>query len=809
MISNYIRVAWRNLLKNRNITFINIAGLSIGVAACLLISVYILHETSYDRHVPNANQIYRLVGVFDFDGSVKRGTHFSANMARTLDADYEEVQTSGRMMDNPLFYGAGENDIRIDGKVMQHSESGFVYTDQGIIDIFDLSLVEGDAGSALSSPKSIVISERKARKYFNEENPIGKTIFLNGNDDDPFTITGVMEDFPSTFHMDYDFLITLSEVEFGEGEQERWLQNNYFTYLEIAESTNIPLLEEKITRGILGNYLIPALEEANNALAENFEEKVQLELQPISDIHLYSSEIFDSKTRGDIRIVWMFGLVALFILIIAAINFINLSTAKSSSRAKEVGLRKVLGSGRNKLISQFLTESCIVSLLSFGVGLILAAMLLPVFNQIAEVPLTIPYQSAPFMLTFLGAGIGVGLLAGVYPSFYLSGFSPIRVLQGTIRRGAKSSGLRSGLVVFQFTISIVLICGTLIINRQMNYILNTQVGYEKDQVIQIHSTNILTDQLPTFKEEVKKLSGVVNASISDYLPIAGTKRNTNPFYNEGMQNIEEAVSGQAWIIDEDYIETLGMTLVDGRNFSRDRDENLTVIINQKMANSLNLDEPVGQKIERGGRTWDIIGVVEDFNYESFRQQVNPIGLFYGTAPTIMSVKTSSDDLPKIISDLEGLWNDFDANLDFRYTFMDQSFADMYKEVRKTSMIFTAFAALAIIVACLGLFALSAFIVEQRSKEMSIRKVLGASLQNIFQLLTRQFVILIGISLLIATPVAYTLMQKWLQDFEYRIDISLIVFVIAGILSLFITIVTISYHALRTATNNPSENLRNE
>ncbi|NMH88908.1 ABC transporter permease [Flavivirga algicola] len=811
MILNYFKIAWRNLLKNKGFSFINIFGLSIGVAACILITVYILHESSYDKDVPNSQNVYRVIGQYVEDGRIDAGIHFSANTASTVLNDFEEVENSGRLMANQLFPGAGSNDIRFNGEDMQYHEEGFTYADQSMIDIMGVKMVYGDAATALKKPKTIVISERMATKYFQKENPVGRIMYLNGNLEDPFEITGVMKDFASNSHLDYEFLITLTDVEFGEGEQTRWFQNNYFTYLVLKPDTDVAAFEKKMSSSLIENYIKPAFKSAGFAGWEQMDERFKMELQPLIDINLYSAHIdFESSFRNDAKIVWIFGIIALFILIIASINFVNLSTAKSANRAKEVGLRKVVGSTRTQLIGQFLAESILISIIAFIIGIALSALFMPLFRTISGIELNLPWTSLGFLPTILFVSIIVGTLAGLYPSFYLSNFNPINVLKWKLSSGSKSGGLRSSLVVFQFTVSIILMIGTIVVNQQMDFILNSKVGFEKDQVVQIYSTNILNSRVETFKEELKKLPGVSNVTISDYLPIEGTKRNGNTFENEGKSGIDESVPGQAWVIDEDYIETMGMNLVDGRNFISGRaSDEQAVIINQAMQKELRLNDPIGKRVSRYGQLWEIIGVVEDFNYDTMKTTVSPLCFFSGISPSITSVKINAKNASSVLSSMEAKWKEFVPNMAFRYEFMDASFSKMYDNVNRTKTMFTAFAILAILVACLGLLALSAYMVEQRSKEMSIRKVLGASMETIFRLLTKNFLALIVIALVVATPIAYYLMQNWLQDYEYSIDMSWSVFAIAGIIALAIAFVTISYHAIKSAIINPAGVLRSE
>ncbi|MGB5169984.1 MAG: ABC transporter permease, partial [Eudoraea sp.] len=780
MLTNYLKIAWRSLLKNKEFTFINIMGLSIGVAACVLISIYIVHEASYDKKIADSDHIYRMVNRYVQDGRINDGIHFSANTARTVLADFPEVLQTGRLMDNELFWGAGSNEMRIEGEQKQHHEEGFTYADQAIIDIMKISMVHGVAESALAEPNTIVISESVSNKYFGNENPLGKVLFLNGNNSLPFRINGVMKDFSSNSHLDYDFLITLKGVEFEEGEQTRWLQNNYFTYITLRPDADAKAFEKKMSTHLIEDYIVPASDAAGYVIPDDYRNQFFIKLQPLTDINLYSSTIgFESSKRNDIKIIWIFGIIALFVLVIAGINFVNLSTAKSANRAKEVGVRKVVGSSKSYLVQQFLTESVLITIISFALGILLSWALMPIFRGISGKELEMPFSNPQFYLTTILGAIIVGVLAGLYPSFYLSRFQPASVLKGKLSSGSKSSRLRSSLVVFQFTISIILIIGTLIVNQQMNFILNSKLGFEKDQVIQLYGTNLMEDQLPTFKEELKKINGIESVSVSDFLPIEGTKRNGNSFVNEGRDNIDEAVSGQAWVIDEDYLETMGMTLVLGRNFIKDRasDENAT-IVNETMVKKLLLKDPIGKKISRYGNIFEIIGVVKDFNFNTLQQTVEPLCFFRGISSTITSLKVKSSDLSGLITSIEKKWTTFNPNMEMRYEFMDNSFAKMYTNVSQIKSIFISFAVLAIFVACLGLFALSAFMVEQRKKEISIRLVLGAPFKSIYTLLTLNFLKLVFIAIAIAIPVGWLLMSRWLEDFTYKIVIGWEIFALA-------------------------------
>jgi putative ABC transport system permease protein len=812
MIKNYFKVAFRQLQKQKMYAAIKIGGFAFSIAACLLIGLYIKDELSFDKNYPDADRIYRVVGTYNMDEMHVKGVSWPAVMAKTLKNDYPEVEKAGRLMPNTLFWGAGSNEVkRADGVENTH-EDGFAYADQSLLEILKVPMVYGDLAHALTEPQSMVISKSKADKYFPGQNPVGKVMYMNNNKSRPYKIGAVMQDLPPTTHLHYNFLLTLTGYQLWDGEQENWGASNYSVYVLLRPGANIAALNKKITDGIIKNYYVPNMRKAGNKNAERIVSALTMQLQNIKDINLYSYDIHDWTPNGDARFVWLFGAISIFILIIACINFINLATAKSANRAKEVGLRKVVGSQRSGLIHQFLTESLLYSFLSFVLGLLLAAFLLPYFNVLAGKALNVPWQQLWFFPAVIAAAVVVGLLAGIYPAFYLSSFKPVDVLKGKLAAGSKSSVLRNGLVVFQFTTSIILIISTVVIYNQMHYILNKKVGFEKDQVLMIQGTNTLEGEVQSFKNELQKLAAVKSVSVSDFLPVSGTKRNGNSFHNAGKEKLEEGIPGQSWEVDADYIKTLGMTIVAGRDFNAAlKTDSQAVIINQTMARQLGLKNPIGKRITTYGAPAPIIGVVKDFNFESLKTSTQPMAMHLGNSPTIVSVKIKTADVKATLAQITSVWKSFSPNQPIRYTFMDEQFANMYADVQRMGNIFTSFAVLAIIIACLGLFALAAFMAEQRSREIGIRKVLGASIASITRLLSLDFIKLVFIAILIASPIAWWAMNKWLQDFNpaNRISISWWMFALAGITAIIIAVCTVSYQSIKAALMNPVKSLKAE
>ncbi|UOE50478.1 ABC transporter permease [Mucilaginibacter sp. SMC90] len=811
MIKNYLKVALRQLRKQKMYTAVKIGGFAFSIAACLLIALYIRDELSFDKSYPNANNIYRLIGDYHDGSSHEKGVDWPSVMGKVIKQDFPEVEKSGRLMPNSLFWGAGANELKRADQADNTHEEGFAYADQGLIDILNVPMVYGDAKHALTEPLSIVISKSKADKYFPGQNPVGKVIYLNNNKTKPFKVSAVMQDMPHNSHLhEFKFLLTLAGVEFWNGEQATWDANNYHIYMVLKPGTNIAQFEKKVSNNILKNYYVPNMTRNGDKRASRVMDIFSMKVQNIQDINLRSYDIHDGMSHGDMRFIWLFGAVAGFILVIACINFINLSTAKSANRAKEVGLRKVVGSQRSGLIRQFLTESLMYSFFSFVLGLILAWALLPYFNILASKSLSMPWAAWWLVPVVLVSAFLIGVVAGIYPAFYLSGFKPADVLKGKLSTGSKSSVLRNALVVFQFTTSIILIISTVVIYNQMQFILNKKVGFEKDQVVMIQGTNTLDNQVKAFKNELVKLPTVKSATISDFLPVSGTKRNGNGFHNEGKEKEEADVGGQFWDVDHDYLQTLGIKLVAGRNFNPDmKTDSQAVIINQTMAKRLGLKNPIGKKIVNYGPGKTIIGVVQDFNFESMRDGIEPMVLHLEASESIVSVKIKAGDVKNALAQITTTWKQFAPNQPIRYTFMDERFASMYADVQRMGRIFTSFAVLAIVIACLGLFALAAFMAEQRSKEIGIRKVLGATIGNITTMLSMNFVKLVFIAIVIATPIAYYAMTKWLQDFTYRVPLSWWMFAIAGIAAIVIALITVSYQSIKAALMNPVKSLKAE
>jgi putative ABC transport system permease protein len=814
MIKNYFKIAFRQLKKQRMYSVIKICGFAFSIAACLLIALFIKDELSYDKSYGNASRIYRIVGEYDDNGKIESGADWPAPMAKALKEDYPEVELSGRLMPHELFYCAGSNEIRRTDRTEDSYETRFTYADQTMIDMLEIPMVYGERKKALAEPNTMVISKKVADKFFPNENPVGKTMILNDDKNKIYRVGGVMQNLPKNSHIQYDYLLTMTNYGLWDGEQTSWGASNYYTYVMLKPGVNVELFRSKLKQ-ILIKYYMPEAQKSGDKGWIDALKKAKLLAQPLTDIHLKSYNIDDGLEKGDMRFVWLFGAIACFILIIACINFINLSTAKSANRAKEVGLRKVVGSHRINLIKQFIAESTLFSVASFVLAILIAASLLPMFNTLAEKKLMIPWTAWWLVPLMIGSAAFIGVLAGIYPAFYLSAFKPINVLKGQLSRGSKNSILRNGLVVFQFATSIILIIGTLVISKQTHYILNRDIGFNKYQVMLIQGTNTLDNKtaMPSFKSELLNISSVKSVAISDFLPISGTKRNGNTFYKEGRTKLDPGVGGQHWVADYDYVKTLGIKMNEGRFFSKDMaSDTAATVINIAMKEKLGLKNPIGQIITNGWEHLHVIGVVDNFNFETMKQGVTPLIFILGNNySSIVAVKINTENVQNTIAAITAVWKKFAPNQPIRYTFLDENFKNMYADVQRMGNIFTSFAILAIIIACLGLFALSAFMAEQRNKEIGIRKVLGASTTGITTMLSKDFVKLVFIAFVIASPIAWWAMNRWLQDYEsqYRITIGWWMFAASGLLVVLIALVTVSFQSVKAALTNPVNSLRSE
>lgn len=819
MLRNYFKIAFRNLAKQRFYSFINVTGLALGVAACLLIVLYIKHELSYDRYHEKADRIYRLNGEIKFADNHWKLAVCPAPLAQTIVEEYPEVETAVR------FRTRGSYLVKREDATESFKEYKVVWADSTFFKIFSVPVLEGNPGAALREANSIAISEHVAQKYFKNESALGKTLILD--DKINAKVTAVFKDMPSTGHFKFDILISMTGLD--EAKSLNYLSNNFNTYLLLKPGVDAKQFEAKLPQLVL-KYIGPQAAQAlgGEFTMEKFKasgNKIEYTLMPVTDIHLHSELIAELEANSNIMYIYLFGAIALFILCIACINFMNLSTARSANRAKEVGVRKVMGSLRSHLIRQFLTESIILSIGAFLIALLLAQLVLPFFNSIAQLNLELPFKSFSFYMLLLLASSIVGVLAGLYPSFFLSAFEPVKVLKGQLALGAKSGIIRGALVVFQFAISIFLIIGTITVHRQLNFIQNKKIGFNKDQVIMIEDVYALGDQQETFKNEVLQNNKITSGTISGYIPVSVGWRNDNTYWPQGSEPTQEnLVSLQSWSVDHDYLKTFDMKIIEGRFLSKDfPSDSSAVVLNQTAIQRFNLGEdPIGKKISTFGgnnadgtvdknsyRAYTVVGIVEDFNFESLKQNIRPLGFFLGKSPGYASFRFEAKNAQDVIEVIEQAWKKIAPGQPFQYTFLDESFGKMYESEQRLGGIFAGFSALAIAIACLGLFALSAFTAEQRTKEIGIRKVLGASVSSIILLLSKEFGKLILIAFVLSAPLAWYAVNWWLQDYTFKTEVGILIYIFAGIISFLVAWITMSFQSFRAATSNPVKSLRSE
>lgn len=807
MFKNYIKTALRNLFKHKGYSLINIAGLAIGMTSCLLILLYVQHELGYDSFNEKADRIYRVAGSYRYGGRDFEDAASPAPMAGVMVKDYPEV------IDAVRFFKYGNF-------IAQYKDNSFkerrvFYADTSFFNIFSVPLLIGNPETALASPNKLVLSQNTVKKYFGEEDPIGKTLKINNEKD--YEVTGVFQEIPDNSHFHFDMLISLSSHPVDK--DQLWVGQYLQTYILLHEKADHQGLEAKFPE-MIKKYMAPQLEAflgiSVEKLAAEGEFRVDMYLQPLRKIHLHSDLRAEMEPTSDIKYVYIFSAIALFILMIAAINFINLSTARSAGRAREVGIRKVLGSYRKQLIGQFLTESMVLSLVSMTIAILLFWLALPIFNSLSGKVLSLSdLGRGPMLFALVLVTLLTGILAGSYPAFFISAFRPANVLKGQMKSGAKARLVRRGLVVFQFMASIVLIIGTFIVYNQLNYIQDKKLGFNKEQVLILENTYLLKQQIETFKNEILSYPQIINATISGSLPVP-SDFNITAVFPEGETDNKKSTSMQVWAVDHDYVETLGMDIVEGRDFSREFSTDASaVIINQEVGRQFGWEKPLGKRLativslQGDSKLLTVIGVVEDFHFRSLRNNIGPLIMLLSPSPNRISFRMKTDDFSGTIGLIRKKWREFLPNQPFEYSFLDEQFDSMYRAERRIGEIFGIFAALAVFIGCLGLFGLAAFTAEQRTKEIGIRKILGATAPKIIRLLVKEFVILISVANAVAWPIAYLVMKGWLKDFAYQTPVQIWLFISAGFFTLLIALITVSYQAVKAALANPIESLRYE
>ena len=805
MFKNYFKVALRNLWKNKAFSAINIVGLATGLAVCLLIVLYVVDELSYDKYNINADRIYRLDADIYFNNTSAIFAVAPDPLAPALKRDFPEIEEITRVN-----YQGGIL-VKKDNRNVQDNHAAFA--DSTFFKVFTVPMVEGNPSTALKEPNSIVIDETTAKKYFNRTDVLGKTLYVDNSTN--CKVTGVIKDIPKQSHFHFSFIRPRGK------DNESWLSNNTYNYVLVRPGVTREKLQKDVDATI-NNYLSKELQEQLHASLKDLENKGNhfiYHATPVTDIHLHSNKSYEIEANGEMTYVYVFSVIAVLILLIACVNFMNLSTARSANRAKEVGIRKVAGSMRTHLITQFLTESVLLSFISLLLAILLSALLLPFFNQLAGKEMHVGTLFSTWLFpVMLGLIMVVGCIAGSYPAFYLSSFQPIEVLKGKIARGFKSSWLRSGLVVGQFIISIGLIIGTIVIYNQLNYIRSRKIGYNRDQVMVLHNAWYLDKQIHTFRNELLNIPGVTNATISGDLP-TGTSFDNEGWFRDAAMDPTKAVVLTNFYVDENYVSTLGMEMSKGRNFSKDFPSDSTgIILNEAAVKVLGFKDPLRETLYRpnfnngsmnGSVGYHVVGIVKDFNFSSMRQNVGPLLIQLGENWGSIAVRVNTKNLASILSTVETKWKTTTNGQPFNYTFMDDDFNKVYTAEQQTGTLFITFAVFAIFIGCLGLFGLVTYAAEQRTKEIGVRKVLGASVSGIVAMLSKDFAKLVLIASIISFPLAWWGSNLWLQGFAYRISVSWWMFLVAGIAAILIALITVSFQAIKAAVANPVESLRTE
>jgi putative ABC transport system permease protein len=815
MIKNYLKVAVRSLLRRKGYTLINMFGLAIGMAVCLLIVLFIESEVSYDSFQQKGKDIYRVVLDRKYPTRSTAYSMIPLSIGESIKREYPEVLQSTRLFD---FTGTGTFLLKIGDKMFE--EKHVLMADSNFFSVFTGKMLQGDAATALQKPNTVVLNETTAKKYFGSAaNAIGKSI--TPDNDTHFFVSAVCKDWPENSHFTFNMLI--SSITFEFIKQPNYTNFSAHTYLLLRPGSSPDALEAKLPH-IIDKYVSGAIAKNFNMTYEQFLTSgngYHYYLQPLTKIHLISDLEGELSPNGSIKAVYTFSIIAIFILIIACINFINLSTARSVERAKEVGIRKTFGSEKKSLIAQFLLESALISLCSIFIAFVLIAVLLPLFNKVSGKELSISYflTAARIILLFSFATI-VGLIAGLYPAFVLSSFNPIVVLKGKFKSNKYGMALRNGLVVFQFSISVILIICTIIVNQQMHFMLGDKLGFRKDHVIEVQNADQVGKQTQAFKNELLKIPGVQSVSGSSSFPGQGNFFGIN-WQAEGAK---ESMTGRSAIVDDQFAAFMNIPVKEGRFFSKEfLTDSLAVVLNEKAVEELQLKNPVGKRLttpENGFNAangssyfYTIVGVVKDFHYQSLHQKIAPLVFVnttkFGGNPAVAAIRINAGNFKAALKAIETSWKQFVPKRPFHYDFLDRSLEDMYNTEQRTQRIFTIFSVLAIFIACIGLLGLAAYATQMRMREISIRKILGASVSSILSMLSKDFLRLIFISFVVAFPLAWWGMHTWLQNFAYQVTISWWIFLLAGSIAALIALLTISFQAVKAAIANPVKSLRTE
>jgi putative ABC transport system permease protein len=799
MFRNLLKIAVRNILKDKTYSAINILGLTIGITCSLFLLMYILDELSYDRYHKNSENIYRIVSNIKEPDNAFTWAVAQIPLGEELRDNYPEVENVVR------FFGTGRTQYKNGDK--QFYEEDIFLADSTVFDMFSYAFINGDPATALDNPFSIVLTETIAKKYFADaQSALGQSLQNLANED--FKITGVIRDVPLNSHFRFNALISRNT---RPQQQGNWGGFGVSTYVQLPAGYDLSRMYANFDK---------IIKEKVNPVFEEYNIKVQYELQRMVDIHLYSKIQDEAEEAGDISVIYILSAIAAFMIIIACINYMNLATARSTTRAKEVGVRKVMGSQRRQLITQFITESVVIALMSMVLSLLLIYAFLPGFNTLANKELPFSYiTQAPVLLSLLSVVLFAGVIGGSYPAFYLSGFNPVNVLKGKLAVKGGSALFRKTLVVFQFAISIFMLVSTLIVFDQLQYLRNKDLGFDKERVVRLNlSGQQLQAKATVLAEQLRQSSKIAGVGMATATPGQGIGKNLFKVEDNEGKMVDRGVD--LFVADYDFVKTMGMAIVQGRDFSRDvaSDTTYAVLVNEAMVKRMAWDNPIGKKFAFVGGPPNsppaekrVVGVIKDYHQNSLYSEIEPLMIILDKNFRFIFVRTMEGDVRQSLAAIEKTWKEIYPAFPFEYDFLDQDFNSQYKADEQLSQIYTGFSALTVTIACLGLLGLAAFTTEQRTKEIGVRKVIGASINSLVLLVSKEFFLLVGIGTLLAFPVAWYFTENWLQNFAYRIELEgeWLTFVLSAVMAFVITLATVGYHVVRAASANPVKSLRDE
>ncbi len=788
MLKNYLIIALRNLKKHKGFSFINIAGLSVGIACSVLVMVYVYDQLSYDRFHENAKRTYRVISkgfLIDYEVSSTKTPYV---LAKTLREEYGDAVQVTQI-------GSYNGIVKIGNTNLLNERT--IAADDDFLNVFSFPVFKGNPRSALAEPFTIILAESAALRYFGNVDPMGKQLQIGSQN---FIVSGVIKDVPHNSHIQFDAVVSIqSKNDFDNLE---WLNNRYDTYVALSENFTEIALKEKLDR--------LAEQHINSVLSTWKNSRLEFNLERLVDIHLHSDLNAPFGVNGKFEYVLIFGIIAVFILLIACVNYINLTTARFSSRAKEVGVRKVVGSLRSQLINQFLIESVLVCFIGTLFALFLVRLFLPYLNDMAGTKLEISYFNNPYLIPGFGLlTIFLGLFSGIYPAFHLSSFRPVSVLRGRLSSRANKSSLRNGLVVFQFSISIFLIVSTLVIYKQLNFLQNKSLGFNKEQVLVVRNADLLGESKSAFKNELREYTNIQNVTGSSFVPGKAIR------HWAAKVEREEDYTFSILNCDHDFIETLDIELIKGRFFSKELStDSSSIILNEEAAKIFGGEDPLGKVFNFKERDFKVIGVVKNFHFDSLYNEIDKVIMALPVLnmryyENFILAKFNTEAVSETIDFVKSKWEEFAPNMPFEYSFLDEDYGRLYLSAQRTQKLSFTFTFLAIFISSLGMFGLASYTAEQRTKEMGIRKVLGATASGLAYSLSKEFLRKVFIANMLAWPVAYFLMKYWLQDFAYRIDLSIWIFILSGLAALCSALFTVSYQSIKVATANPVDSLRYE